>query len=181
MASTPARSYPEGQQSGPVLLCDDGSPDAAAAVTAAAALLSGRQAIALHVWLPPSAAIGALSGFQIVAIPPEWNDQMSQDADELARQAADRATQAGFEARPLAVEAVGPTWEVIIELAREYNAAVIVLGARGLSGIKHALLGSVSEKVVRHADRPVLVLHPRPGDLPAEAAPAAGTVAGGST
>jgi nucleotide-binding universal stress UspA family protein len=49
---------------------------------------------------------------------------------------------------------------VIVETARAREASVIVLGARGLSGLQHALLGSVSEKVARHADRPVLVLHP---------------------
>jgi len=45
---------------------------------------------------------------------------------------------------------------------------VIVVGARGLTGLKHVLLGSVSEKVARHADRPVLILHPTTGDAELE-------------
>jgi nucleotide-binding universal stress UspA family protein len=58
------------------------------------------------------------------------------------------------------VEAIGPVWQAIVDVARERDASIIVLGARGLSGIKQALLGSVSEKVARHADRPVLLTHP---------------------
>jgi len=149
----------------PVLLCDDGSEDAALAVWAAAALLAGKQALVLHIWQSPSVAIAAMAGAQPVAVQPELDEQALRYAEGLAQQAADRATKAGFDARPLTVEAVGPTWQVIIDMADEHNAAVVVLGARGLSGIKHALLGSVSEKVVRHAARPVLVLHPRPADL----------------
>ncbi len=153
---------------GPVLLCDDGSADAASAVVAAAGLLEQRDAIALHVWQPPSAAIGAMAGFQVVAVPPELDGQASQYAERLAQQAADRAGQAGFDARPLAVEAVGPAWQVIVEVGRQHDAAVIVVGARGLTGLKHALLGSVSEKVARHADRPVLILHPTTADTELE-------------
>jgi nucleotide-binding universal stress UspA family protein len=58
---------------------------------------------------------------------------------------------------------VGPVWQAIVDTARERDAAVIVMGARGLTGVQHVLLGSVSERVVRHADRPVLVLRPSPG------------------
>jgi nucleotide-binding universal stress UspA family protein len=157
-------SSPDGSQPGPVLLCDDGSVDAALAVTAAAVLLSAKQALVLHIWQSRSVTIAAMAGSQPVAVQPELDEQALQYAEGLARQAAERATEAGFDARPLAVEAVGPTWQVIIDVAHEHNAAVIVLGARGLSGVKHALLGSVSEKVVRHAARPVLVQHPRPAD-----------------
>ena len=144
----------------PVLLCDDGSADAASAVVTAGGLLEQRDAIALHVWQPPSAAMGTMAGFQVIALPPEVDEQAATYAERLAQDAADRAGQAGFDARPLAVEAVGPAWQVILEVGRQHDAAVIVVGARGLTGLKHALLGSVSEKVARHADRPVLILHP---------------------
>jgi nucleotide-binding universal stress UspA family protein len=45
--------------------------------------------------------------------------------------------------------------------AEETNADLIVMGTRGLSGLKHAMLGSVAERVVRLAPCPVLtVKHP---------------------
>ena len=39
------------------------------------------------------------------------------------------------------------------------NADVIVMGTRGLRGLSHVLLGSVTEKVVRRAPVPVLTVH----------------------
>jgi nucleotide-binding universal stress UspA family protein len=155
---------------GPILLCDDGSDAAAEAVRAAAPLLAGREAIVLHVWQPLSAGalLGAAAG---LALPPEADEEVAAAAARANEQAADRARQAGFRAEPLVVETLGPVWQAVLDTARARDAAVIVLGARGLSGVQHALLGSVSEKVVRHADRPVLVLHPTAG---ADVRPASG-------
>jgi nucleotide-binding universal stress UspA family protein len=46
----------------------------------------------------------------------------------------------------------------IIDLAEELGAGLIVMGSRGLGGIRRALLGSISDSVVRHAHCPVLVV-----------------------
>ena len=53
---------------------------------------------------------------------------------------------------------VGRAWQEIVNIAKKSKATLIVTGTHGLSGVKHALLGSVAEKVVRHAPCPVLVL-----------------------
>jgi len=45
----------------------------------------------------------------------------------------------------------------IVRLAEEINAGLIAMGSRGLGGISRALVGSVSDSVVRHAHCPVLV------------------------
>ena len=45
----------------------------------------------------------------------------------------------------------------IIDLAEELGAGLIVMGSRGLGGVRRALLGSISDSVVRHAPCPVLV------------------------
>ena len=50
----------------------------------------------------------------------------------------------------------------IVEAGREGDADLIVLATHGRRGVTRAMLGSVTEKVVRHADRAVLVL-PGPG------------------
>jgi len=51
----------------------------------------------------------------------------------------------------------GRPYEEIVRLAREINADLIVLATRGHSGLKHLLLGSTAERVVRSAPCPVLV------------------------
>jgi nucleotide-binding universal stress UspA family protein len=46
----------------------------------------------------------------------------------------------------------------IIDLAEELGAGVIVMGSRGLGSVRRALMGSISDSVVRHAHCPVLVV-----------------------
>ena len=50
--------------------------------------------------------------------------------------------------------------ERIVELARNRDVDLIVVGSRGRGAIGAALLGSVSESVLHHADRPVLIVRP---------------------
>jgi nucleotide-binding universal stress UspA family protein len=55
----------------------------------------------------------------------------------------------------------GPAWDKIVEAAKRESAELIVMGTHGRTGLKHALIGSVAERVVRHAPCPVLVVRPR--------------------
>src|ERR671938_3200 len=48
----------------------------------------------------------------------------------------------------------------VVALAEELQADLIVIGSRGLGGVRRALIGSVSDSVVRHAHCPVLVVRP---------------------
>lgn len=48
------------------------------------------------------------------------------------------------------------------DVANEYDANLIVMGSHGASGVKEVLVGSNTEKVVRHADIPVLVIKHNP-------------------
>jgi len=48
--------------------------------------------------------------------------------------------------------------EEIVVLGEEIAAGLIVTGSRGLGGIRRALMGSVSDSVVRHAHSPVMVV-----------------------
>ena len=48
--------------------------------------------------------------------------------------------------------------QAIIHLAEELGAGLIVMGSRGLGGVRRALMGSVSASVVRHAHCPVMVV-----------------------
>ena len=57
--------------------------------------------------------------------------------------------------------------EAIADLAEEIGADLIIMGTRGLSGLKHVLLGSVAERVVRIAPCPVLTAKDAPGEAAA--------------
>ncbi len=48
----------------------------------------------------------------------------------------------------------------IVQVAEDIGAGLIVMGCRGLGRIRKALIGSVSDSVIRHAHCPVLVVHP---------------------
>lgn len=56
---------------------------------------------------------------------------------------------------------IGKPAEEILALAEEVGAHLILIGSRGRTGLKRVLMGSVSEKVVREALCPVLVVRER--------------------
>ncbi|MGD1029075.1 universal stress protein [Candidatus Binatus soli] len=50
----------------------------------------------------------------------------------------------------------------ILNLTAELDIELIVMGTHGRTGLKHFLLGSVAERVVRESPVPVLTIHPKP-------------------
>jgi universal stress protein A len=56
---------------------------------------------------------------------------------------------------------IGRSCEEIVNAAKSVNADIIVIATHGHTGLKHVLLGSTTELVVRHADCPVLVVRER--------------------
>jgi nucleotide-binding universal stress UspA family protein len=52
----------------------------------------------------------------------------------------------------------GTPWEEITRLAKERKADLIVIGTHGYTGVKHMIMGSTAEKVVRYAGCPVLIV-----------------------
>src|SRR5215212_5102144 len=63
---------------------------------------------------------------------------------------------------------MGGAAEEVIELSEELETGLIVLGSRGRGRIRRALMGSVSDSVVRHAHCPVMVMRWTPVVLPAK-------------
>ena len=59
----------------------------------------------------------------------------------------------------------GPPHREIIDAARELNADLIVIGTHGYSGLQHVMVGSVTERVVRSAPCPVLVVREKEHDF----------------
>ncbi|WP_413998796.1 universal stress protein [Flavobacterium sp. W1B] len=52
----------------------------------------------------------------------------------------------------------GKPYEVILDVAKEWDADVIVIGTHGRTGILRLLLGSVAENVLRHSEKPVFII-----------------------
>jgi nucleotide-binding universal stress UspA family protein len=150
---------------GPLLICYDGSEDAKHAIESAGALLAARPALVVTVWQPTASLDSVVWSGMIVGV--DKLAELDRAAAEAGGRVADEgvriAQQAGLEAEPLAIKAAGSVWKTIVETAGRHDAAAIVIGSRGLTGVRSMLLGSVSSAVVHHADRPTLVVH-RPSD-----------------
>lgn len=161
----------------PALLCFDGSEDACRAIGDAGGLLAPRPAVVLTVWEtarrltpldPMGDAVGRVSGIYA-----DLDAAGLQAARDVVQRGAQLAQEAGFQPRTR-VEC-GSVWQTIVAIGAEEDAAVIVIGARGLSRVA-AVLGSVSTRVTDHADRPVLVVPPAEdhADGPRSSTPRAG-------
>jgi nucleotide-binding universal stress UspA family protein len=79
-------------------------------------------------------------------------------AGDRAREGAELASTAGLRASARDTSQTTTIAEAILAAANDVGAQVIVVGTRGLRGVKSLLLGSVSHGVVHHADVPVLVV-----------------------
>jgi nucleotide-binding universal stress UspA family protein len=142
----------------PILICYDGSDGARHAIDVAADLLGARRAIVLDVGPPLTQAESYATLGPVV--PGEAFEELNMDdASQRAAAGVERASNAGFAAEARA-ELDAPTWEGIIDVADEIDAAVIVTGSRGLMGARSVLEGSVSRDVAEHAGRPVLIVPP---------------------
>jgi nucleotide-binding universal stress UspA family protein len=75
---------------------------------------------------------------------------------KLVEQSVEKLIEAGFTAEPLCRS--GNPAEVIMKAASKQRADLIVMGAKGLAAIDRFLLGSVSTRVVQHANCAVLVV-----------------------
>jgi len=94
--------------------------------------------------------------YEVLALTPmEIVEKLVKHAHENLQAMVDQAKE-----KVVASEMVreGKTWAVICDTAESENADVIVMASQGRTGLSHALIGSVAEKVVRHATCPVMVV-----------------------
>jgi nucleotide-binding universal stress UspA family protein len=140
----------------PILICYDGSASAERAIASAGRLFGQRRAVVLDVGpLQEVAEAYAAMGSDAAAL-----DRLTLEAAAARADAgAELARAAGFRARGRA-ELEAPTWLGVSKVADEVGAAAIVIGSRGLSGMRALLEGSLSHQVATHAGRPVLIVPP---------------------
>ncbi len=127
-----------------ILLATDGSRDAELARTTAIDL-ANRTDSELHV----------------VTVAPDYPSyDVRQAEDILDAQAAKIEQEGGKVAEKHLSRTERYRADQIVRVAEEVGAGLIVMGSRGLGGVRRALIGSVSDAVVRHAHCPVLVVRP---------------------
>jgi nucleotide-binding universal stress UspA family protein len=133
-----------------ILLATDGSPDAALATQSAIELCekTGSELHVVHVgeFLPT-----------LYAYTEEEPADLLDNAQRLLDEEVERIRAAGGQLAEAHLR-LGRAAEQIVTLSEELGAGVIVVGGRGLGALRRALLGSVSESVVRHAHCPVFVV-----------------------
>ena len=142
-----------------ILIAYDGSDDAKAAVEQAGKLFPGESAAVLTVWqhfIDTMARVGG--GVGVIVDYDEIDKDSEASAQAKAQEGAELATEAGLQA-VARTSAVGWTVaDTILSEAAAVAASVVVCGSRGYTGVKSLMLGSVSNHVLQHADRPVVVI-----------------------
>jgi nucleotide-binding universal stress UspA family protein len=132
-----------------ILLATDGSEDAAQATTAAVDIAerSGSELHLIHVWHDVHTARAH------AFVKRELRRQGRETLDEQVQRIGEMG---GTVTRSHLRE--GRTFEEVIKLGDELEAGLLLVGSRGYRGLRRMLMGSQSEDIVHHADRPVLLV-----------------------
>lgn len=146
-----------------VLLATDGSRDAELALTTAVDLANSTTS-ELHVVTAAPGSPDAVyasheSGFRYETYE-EAMTAIKNEAQEILDEQVRRVEQAGGKVAGAHLMTGQRKDQAIVGLADRIGAGLIVMGSRGLGGLRRALMGSVSDSVVRHAHCPVMVVRP---------------------
>jgi nucleotide-binding universal stress UspA family protein len=129
---------------------------AAMEVAADLARRTGASLVLLHAYPIPGYTFPDGSVVASPKMMQELADQAEKHLDEWRRE-AERLLGAG---RVSAEKVVGEPAAEIVSFARSAGADLVVVGTHGRTGLEHALMGSVAERVVRRAHCPVLTVRP---------------------
>jgi nucleotide-binding universal stress UspA family protein len=105
----------------------------------------------LHIIQLTPMTIGDMYGYSLEA----YLEAMESEAQTHMEALLHRVHQEGLEGETAIVQ--GVPFQIIVDMAESQNVDLIVMGTHGRTGLTHALMGSVAEKVVRLAPCPVLV------------------------
>jgi nucleotide-binding universal stress UspA family protein len=168
------------QQVRPILIAYDGSEASRAAVRAAGELFGGAGALVLTVWEPALAQVmlmGDATGIGATMLPYDptmaWDAERASEAraQDVAQEGARLAEQCGLRSQALTAEETVAPQDAIVAAAQEQGVRAIVIGSRGLRGLRSKLLGSTSAHVLEHAACPVVVVRAPPDGVSDEAKP----------
>jgi nucleotide-binding universal stress UspA family protein len=146
-----------------ILLATDGSEDAAFAARTAVNLANktGSELHVVYVEEVPRRLSTSESTSLEGMIDPEFEEKMRQHAQaaasQLLEEQVEKIKKAGGEIAQAHPRFGRPHADIVL-LAEELEVGIVVVGSKGEGGVRRALLGSVSDSVVRHAHCPVLVV-----------------------
>jgi nucleotide-binding universal stress UspA family protein len=137
-----------------ILVPTDGSPASDAAIEHAIDLAEQYDATLHALYVVDGAAYSTLeAGAQVVV------DALKSEGEEATRRVAAAAEREGVDCET--VVATGTAYSTIRDYVDEHAIDMVVMGTHGRKGLDRYLLGSVTERVVRTSDVPVLtVRHP---------------------
>ena len=140
-----------------ILLATDGSEEARLAAQAAAELSKDTGSEVHVVYVLPSPT--ELRGHHLYSeeVMRSVLEQAEGEARSFLEEQARQVGASGGEVTETHLKAGQPDKE-IVRLSEELGVGTIVIGSRGLGAISRALMGSVSESVIRHAHCPVFVV-----------------------
>jgi nucleotide-binding universal stress UspA family protein len=92
-----------------------------------------------------------------VPVDPQWFRSVMDRVEGVLLSWKEEAIHRGLDQVEVAM-LEGAAWDMIVKRAGEGGADLVLMGTHGRSGIKKVLLGSVAERVVRHAPCDVLVV-----------------------
>lgn len=105
----------------------------------------------------PSFGMGLVSP-ELLRRSPEEDRKQEADALEKLRECLSDEWRTGKQVQ--FVTRWGNAYVETVRYAREHDVDLIVMGTHGRAGLRHVLLGSVAENIVRHAPCPVLTVRP---------------------
>jgi nucleotide-binding universal stress UspA family protein len=142
-----------------ILLATDGSPEAASAARMAITLSRslGGELHVVYVGVAPSAYAAAESEILDYEFWKELREIAQNEASKSVEEEVRKIEDTGVKVEMVHV-AVGHPESEILRIAEEIGADLVVVGSRGHGPLRRALMGSVSESVVRHAHCSVLVV-----------------------
>ncbi len=146
-----------------ILLATDGSKEAELASRTAAELAqsTGSELHVLYVWEAANPYVEAVGLAGDEPVYPRLDAELKRQFDRQARTMLDAQAEKVRAVGGTVAQAhlrMGKADHEIVSLAEEIGAGLIVMGGRGRGEIRRALMGSVSDSVVRHAHCPVLVV-----------------------
>jgi nucleotide-binding universal stress UspA family protein len=143
-----------------VVVGTDGSESSLRAVARAGALAGacGATLVVACAYLPAEADERELSHAQDVLGEDAYQVVGSHPAEDTVRSAGERAVAAGA-GRVRTVAVMGSPVEALLDVVRREDADLLVVGNKGLNGIKGRLLGSVPADATRRSGCDVLVVH----------------------
>lgn len=142
-----------------ILICYDGSLSARRALAAAREVCGERPVTLLHVWSTPFPAADSF-GLDEANAPSmrELDEFALEHANAIARQGQELASGLDLPTEVRVERSAQSVWRTIVDVADELDADLIVVGTRGTTAVESQLLGSVSNAVIHHSSRPVLVV-----------------------